>query len=156
MFWLLLDLIPDSWVHLLIHAITAFGLVVMIGAIVVSKLTTVWAPSIRILSMALQPIGALIFVIGVFLEGGYGVEMVWRDRVAKVEAKVAEAQAQAVSANQQLETEQQQHQQYIKQLEDDLSKQIHTQTIVINQSCKLDPVAVDLYNKAVTGTGANK
>jgi hypothetical protein len=47
---------------------------------------------------------SLFFIlVGVYFTGGYGTEMVWRKRVADMEAKVAKAEEQSKQANTKLD-----------------------------------------------------
>jgi len=46
-----------------------------------------------------QVLGIALLVIGVYWRGGYAIEQEWRERVAKVEARVAAAEAQSKEAN---------------------------------------------------------
>jgi hypothetical protein len=50
----------------------------------------------------LKPVGIALLVLGVWLRGGYDVEMAWRDKLKQVEAKVAIAEAESKDANTQL------------------------------------------------------
>jgi homoserine trans-succinylase len=38
-------------------------------------------------------------VLGVYFRGGYSIEMIWRERVAEVEARLKVAEQQSVEAN---------------------------------------------------------
>jgi len=47
----------------------------------------------------LQPVGIVLLVLGVWLRGGYDVEMSWRAKVAEAEARVAAAEQKSQETN---------------------------------------------------------
>jgi len=151
MLWFLLDFLPDGFIQWCIHLLVLVGLAMTIGSMFIYKLTHRWLQSIPMLAQAIKAVGILLLVLGIFLEGGYGVEMAWRAKVAEVEAKVAVAEQAAKDANTQMQAQQQAKQHEIEQITADLKKQIGSQKTVINATCKLDPIAIDLYNQAVNG-----
>ena len=51
-----------------------------------------------------QVLGIALLVAGVYLRGGLGIEMEWRERVAEMEQKVAEAQAESQKVNETVKT----------------------------------------------------
>jgi hypothetical protein len=51
-----------------------------------------------------QVLGIALLVAGVYLRGGYSIEMEWRERVAEMEQKVAEAQAESQKVTKTVQT----------------------------------------------------
>ena len=51
-----------------------------------------------------QVLGIALLVAGVYLRGGLSIEMEWSERVAEMEQKVAEAQAESQKVNETLKT----------------------------------------------------
>ena len=51
-----------------------------------------------------QVLGIALLVAGVYWRGGYSIEMEWRERVAEMEQKVAEAQAESQKVNETVRT----------------------------------------------------
>ena len=90
----MIDLIPDAmlnWVYWLIIAVGVTG--VLAGWI--GK----WIPFYGNYVKILQPVGIVLLVLGVWLRGGYDVEMSWRAKVAEAEARVAAAQQKSQETN---------------------------------------------------------
>ena len=58
-----------------------------------------WIPFYGNYVKILQPVGIVILVLGVWLRGGYDVEMSWRAKVAEAEARVAVAEQQSKETN---------------------------------------------------------
>lgn len=47
--------------------------------------------------------GIVILALGIYLRGGYGVEMAWRERVAELEHKLDEAKVKSAAASSQIQ-----------------------------------------------------
>ena len=47
----------------------------------------------------LQAASVAVFLLGVYLKGGYSTEMQWRERVAEMQKRVDEAQVKSATAN---------------------------------------------------------
>ena len=89
-----ISLIPDSMLNWIYWAIIAVGLTGVLAGWV-GKFIPLYGNYVKIL----QPIGIILLVLGVWLRGGYDVEMSWRAKVADVEAKIAIAEKQSQETN---------------------------------------------------------
>ena len=58
-----------------------------------------WIPFYGNYVKILQPVGIVLLVLGVWLRGGYDVEMSWRAKVAEAEARVAVAEQKSQETN---------------------------------------------------------
>ena len=58
-----------------------------------------WIPFYGNYVRILQPIGVVLLVLGVWLRGGYDVEMSWRDKVSKLEEQVKIAEQKSQETN---------------------------------------------------------
>ena len=90
----MINLIPDAmlnWIYWLIIAAGVTG--VLAGWI--GK----WIPFYGNYVKILQPVGIVLLVLGVWLRGGYDVEMSWREKVAEAEARVAVAEQKSQETN---------------------------------------------------------
>lgn len=63
-----------------------------------------WIPLYGKYVQLLKPIGVILVVLGVWLRGGYDVEMAWRAKVKDMESRIAIAEEQAKTANAKIET----------------------------------------------------
>jgi hypothetical protein len=95
----LLHLLPDSLILFFTYCLIGAGVV----GLLVSWLIT-FVPFINIYRKWIQIVSILLLVGGIYWYGGYSNEMLWRERVAKMEAKVAAAEAKSKDANNQIET----------------------------------------------------
>lgn len=95
----MLSLIPAEILSLIYWIIIAVG----ITGIAAGWLGR-WIPFYGKYVQLLKPIGVLLVVLGVWLRGGYDVEMAWRDKVKDIENKVAIAEEQSRTATAKVET----------------------------------------------------
>ena len=89
-----INLIPDAMLNWIYWVIIAVGLTGVLAGWV-GKFIPFYGNYVKIL----QPIGIILLVLGVWLRGGYDVEMSWRAKVADVEAKIAIAEKQSQETN---------------------------------------------------------
>jgi hypothetical protein len=90
----MINLIPDAmlnWIYWLIIAAGITG--------VLAGWLGKWIPFYGNYVKILQPVGILLLVSGVWLRGGYDVEMAWRAKVAEAEARVAAAEQKSQETN---------------------------------------------------------
>lgn len=140
----MLNLIPDSiliWIYYLL-------LVLGVGLYIASKLVT-WLPLMKQYKLPAELGGVAVLAVGCFLLGGYGVEKAWRERVAEMEAKVKQAEEKSREVNTVIQTKVVERVKVVEKKVEVIKKEIEVQKEVINAECKVNDVAIDLYNKAV-------
>jgi hypothetical protein len=89
----MLSLVPNEVLQWFVHGVLALSVIVFIAS--------------RFSGIYKLPLGAFAFVLlifAVYFEGGYGVEMEWRNKVAQVQEKVKEAEEQSEKVNTVIET----------------------------------------------------
>ena len=108
-------------------------------------------PFVNIYRRPIQIVSVLLLIAGIWGKGAYEIEKEWRARVAELEAKVQAAEARSKEINTKIVTrvvtKTQQHTVY----RDKIKREIEVQKEYIDRDCKLNPKAVELYNKAVIG-----
>ena len=90
----MLNLIPDAMLNWVYWAIIAAGITGVLAGWLGK-----WIPFYGNYVKILQPVGIVILVLGVWLRGGYDVEMSWRAKVAEAEARVAVAEQKSKETN---------------------------------------------------------
>jgi len=145
MIWLL-QLLPASVLYIIIHACIAVGVV---GLLVASFLKLI--PFVNIYRTWIQLICVVLLAGGIYWKGAYEVEMTWRQRVAELEKQVQVAEAQARKINTKIVTRIRTKIQKQTVYRDRLRTEIQEKKVYIDRDCKLNPTAVELYNRAVTG-----
>lgn len=137
------SIIPDAilnWVYWLIIAAGLTGLF----ASWIGK----WIPFYGNYIQFLKPIGIVLLVLGVWLRGGYDVEMAWRDKVKEAEAKVAKAEEASNTFNTKLEEERKKKSKVRTEYITTVKERIVKETQVIDAECKVAPEVISILNDA--------
>lgn len=144
--WFIINFIPDAWYKLFVHSVFFIGLsLTIISTILRLKLY--------------QIIGVVILIIGVFFEGSYATEMMWRAKVAEVQKKLDEANVKSKKENIKLQKKINAQSQLIKQKAKDNANLIKQNASKIDTDCKLNDTVIELHNAAASQSkvsGASK
>jgi hypothetical protein len=90
----MIGLIPDAMLSLIYWIIIAAGITGVLAGWLGK-----WIPFYGNYVKILQPVGIVLLVLGVWLRGGYDVEMAWRAKVAEAEERVAAAEQKSQETN---------------------------------------------------------
>ena len=146
----MLSLVPDSLLLYIINTVLLVGAVGSFLSFFLLHRILNKFPALAPYHLLIQIVSAVLLVCGIYLKGGYGVEMSWRERVKEAEAKVAVVEEQSKELNKQLEEERKKKQQVKIEYYATVKTQIKEVERQINAECKLDPKVNDLINKAAT------
>lgn len=145
MFSWVLSLLPESIFILIYYIMLSAGIVLYIA----SKLVT-WIPMMGQYRLPAEVVGVVLLVVGAFFYGGHGVQKAWLDRVAELEAKVKAAESKSQVVNTVIQTKIVERVKIVEKKVEVVKKEIEIQREVINAECKINDVAIELYNKAVS------
>jgi hypothetical protein len=107
-------------------------------------------PGLSKYALIFQIVSAILLTSGIYFKGGYTTEMIWRDRVKEVEAKVAEVEQQSQALNTQLEEERKKKQKVKVEYYNTVKTQIKEVEKIIDGKCELDLKVNELHNRAAT------
>ncbi len=144
----MLSFIPDSWIQLAVHIIFGLGVAGLVLTWLIQNIFNhftkllPWIKTVRWISIVL-------FVGGLYLEGGIGVESEWRARVAQLEAKIKVAEQQSKDANDKLKNQINSKVKIIKINSASNKESITQNKEVIDAECSLNDKAIVIYNNAV-------
>jgi hypothetical protein len=144
----MLSFIPDSWIQLAVHIIFGLGVAGLILTWLIQNVfdhftgLIPWIKTIRWVSIVL-------FVSGLYFEGGIGVESEWRARVAQLEAKIKVAEQQSKDVNDKLKNQVVSKVKIIKINSASNKESITQNKEVIDAECSLNDKAIVIYNNAV-------
>jgi hypothetical protein len=145
-----IGLIPTSvliWVYM---TVLGTGVFLYFG----SKLAAHWPfrliPVIGQYRIAAEIIGVILMVLSIYLYGGYGTEMAWRDRVAELETKVAVSEQQSKDANAKLSTVVKERNKAVQDNKYIVLGRIKQNAARIDRECRLDSEAVKILNESAT------
>jgi len=123
---------------------------------IASKLVT-WIPMMGQYRLPAEVVGVVLLVVGAFFYGGHGVQKAWLERVAELEAKVKAAESKSQIVNTVIQTKIVERVKIVEKKVEVVKKEIEIQREVINAECKINDVAIELYNKAISDpTETNK
>jgi len=141
--WFLLSFIPDWFINYFVHIIFGVGVVGIIVGAFLSKV-----PFVSQYGFLIKIVSNILFVVGLFLEGGLQTELAWREKVADLQKKIEIAQQQSKETNAKIE---QKVAEKVKNIKDNVNANrqiIEENRVVINAECKLSDTAWLLYNGA--------
>jgi hypothetical protein len=93
-------------------------------------------------------LGIALLVLGVYFRGGLAVETEWRERVAAVEARLAEAEKASAEANAQIDSKTQKQTTEIRQRMTYIRQYVDREVVKYNDQCVIPPPFIDAHNRA--------
>ena len=139
----LLNFIPDSFLIWVVNTILLAGLLGTFSSYFIR-----FIPPLIPYAGLVKTVGIVLLVAGVYLRGGYGVEMEWRNRVAEMEAKVAIAEAKSKEANTKIETVVKEKIKVVKEVQVVIQERIKEVEKRIDAQCVVDPEVITILNDA--------
>jgi hypothetical protein len=137
------SIIPDAILNWVYWAIIAVGLTGMFAGWF-GKFIPMYGQYIRFI----KPVGIALVVLGVWLRGGYDVEMSWRNKVSEAQAKVEAAEAASALANRGLVEERKKKAKVRTEYITTVKERIVKETQIIDAECKVAPEAIGILNDA--------
>ncbi len=145
----MINLIPDAVLSFIYWVIIFVG----ITGIIAGWLGK-WIPFYGQYARVLKPIGVALLVLGVWLRGGYDVEMAWRDKVRQLEEQVKLAEEKANTKNTEIETKIVEKTKIVKEKGKDIIKYVDREVVKKEEivkyieQCPVPKEIIDLHNQA--------
>lgn len=133
----LLTVLPDWFWSVLI----ASGIVL---------LTVSWM--VKVYQLPIQLISISAIIVGVWFEGASYNNSVWESKVHTLEEQVKIAESKSKTVKEKIVYKTREKIVKVKQKVEVIRTEIKIQKEIINEGCKLNPIAVEIYNKSVNGT----
>lgn len=146
----MLSLIPESLLLWIYYTFITAGLVAYVGSKFFKRFPFKYIPFLGQYPLLAELLGIASLCLGLFLYGGYAVEMSWRDKVKEVEAKVEVAKKESEAANTKLETKIKQKEKVRVEYYAQIKERIVEKEKLIDAKCELDPEVAKLINAAAT------
>ena len=144
----MLSFIPDSWLVLAVHIIFGLGILGLALTWVFGNILdhfTFISPYVKLI----RSLSIVLFVSGLYFEGGIGAETEWREKVAALEEKVKIAETQSKEANIKLQAKVLEKIKIIQKNVVNNKQEINTHKVIIDSECKLNDKAIDIYNSSI-------
>jgi len=139
----LLHLLPDSLILFIVYALMGLGALGIILGFFIR-----FIPWVNIYRTPIQIVSIILFCSGVYWYGGYTTEMLWRDKVAQLEEKVAESEKQSVKTNTVIKKVYVDRVKIVKQDVVVVQEKIREVEKLIDKECRVAPEAINLLNEA--------
>jgi hypothetical protein len=153
----IVSLIPDEVLNLIYWAIILAGLTGLLAGWLGR-----WIPFYGTYTKILKPLGIVLLVLGVWLRGGYDVEMAWRDKVKQLEEKLKIAEEQSNNKNVEIQEKVVEKTKVIRekgktQIEyiDRVVKEKEEVKVFI-ENCPIPAIIIEEHNKAADLNGGKK
>ena len=143
----LLHLLPEALILWIVNLTLAAGTLMTLGGLFFVR----FIPPLRLYKTPLTVAGVVLLVIGVYWKGGHSVEVIWRAKVAELEARVAVAEEQAKTVNVEIREKIVYKTQRVKEVEYKIKEVIKEKEKIINAECKVPQEAIDILNAAARG-----
>ena len=147
-YWMF-GLIPESVLIWLYYSALTAGVVMLAAGWLIK-----WFPGINAYKTIVQLVGLVLTAGSLYLLGGYGTEVMWRERVAEMQKKVDEAQEQAVLANRNIETKVEVQTKVVREKGKDIIKYVDREVVKKEEivkyieQCPVPKEIIDLHNQA--------
>jgi hypothetical protein len=144
----MLSFVPDSLLYWIVNTILVIGAIgSFLSFFVLHKILNKF-PALAPYHLLIQIVSIVLLVAGVYLKGGYGVEMAWRERVSDLEAKIKVAEEQSSTANDQIRTVVKEKIKVVKEVQVVVQERIKEVEKKIDAECKVDSEAINIINDA--------
>jgi len=144
----ILHLLPDAFLAFVVDAVLLAGVLSTIVTCFLLKylirLLPALAPHIKIA----QIISVAVLVLGVYFKGGYSTEMAWRERVAEMESKIAQAQEQSQAANETIDSKAKEKIKIIREKGVIIKQYVDREVTKYDNTCVIPQEVVRAHNAA--------
>ena len=152
----MLSLIPDSWLFWIYTTILTVGLIAWLGSSLFKYFPFRLIPVLGQFPILSKILGVVLTVLGVYLFGGYAVEMAWRDKVHQLEEAVKLSEEKSKAANVKLDAAIKEKNAQVKNNLAQLQGRIKQDAAKIDAECRVPREAVEILNKAAETPKRNK
>ena len=139
----LLHLLPESFILFLTYCLIGAGTAGLLASWFIT-----FIPFLNIYRKWIQIASILLLVSGIYWYGGYTVEKIWRDEVAKLEEKVREAEAKSEKTNTVIKTIYKDRVKVVKQDVVVVKEKIREVEKLIDKECTVPAEAINILNEA--------
>jgi hypothetical protein len=139
----ILHFLPNSFILWFCNCLLFAGIVATVAGFFAHRI-----PVLGQYQLPFKIAGIALLVLGVYFRGGLAVEAEWRERVAAVEARLAEAEKASANANTQIETRTQQQVTKIRQRMTYVRQYVDREVVRYNDQCTIPQPFIDVHNRA--------
>ena len=139
----ILHLLPDVAILWFCNILLLVGIVFTVAGLYAHRI-----PLVSQYQLPFKILGIALLVLGVYFRGGLAVEQQWRERVAAVEAQLAEVEKVSAQANTQIETKAQKKTTEVRQRTQYIRQYVDREVVKYDTTCTIPQPFVDAHNRA--------
>ena len=139
----ILHFLPDSIILGFCNILLITGIVATTAGFFAHRVPVLWP-----YQLGFKLAGIALLVLGVYFRGGLAVEESWRERVAVVEAKLAEAEKVSAEANTQIDAKSQKKTTEIRQRTTYIKQYVDREVVRYDAGCTIPEPFVRAHNTA--------
>ena len=136
---------PDSLILWFCNIVLLTGAMLVVAGFFAHRIPVIWQ-----YQLPFKVLGIALLSAGVYFRGGYSVEMAWRDRVAELETKIAQAQEASEKVNTVIQTKVVTKTKVIKEKADTIIEYVDRDRVItkFSETCPIPQEAIDVHNEA--------
>ena len=144
----LLHFLPDTFLQFIVNAVLITGVIgTVLFCFFLNKILQFFPP-LAPYYKALQIGSIVVLLAGVYFKGGYATEMIWREKVKEVEAKLAAAEAESKKETIKIQQKIVVREKVIREKGEDIVRYIDREIVKYDNSCIIPKEVIDTHNKA--------
>jgi hypothetical protein len=144
----LLHFLPDSFLAFVVNAVLVLGVASTVITFFVINPILRRIPTLSKYVTLAQIASLVVLTAGVYFKGGYSAEMQWRERVAEMEAKVAQAEVAAKDANVKIETKTTEKIKVIREKGMVIKQYVDREVTKYDSTCVIPDAVIKAHNAA--------
>ena len=139
----ILHFLPDSLILWFTNILLLVGIVLTVAGFFVHRIPVIWQ-----YQLPFKVLGIALLVAGVYFRGGYATEMVWRERVTEVEAKLKLAEEQSTKENVRIDTKVVNRTKLIRERGEEIVKYVDREVVKYDAQCIIPQPFIEAHNRA--------
>ena len=139
----ILHFLPDTFIVWFCNILLLVGVAATVAGFVAHRI-----PLVTQYQLPFQVLGIALLVLGVYFRGGVAVEETWRERVAAVEAQLAQAEKASAEANTAIEQKTQKQTAQIRQRTEYIRQYVDREVVKYDAGCAIPEPFVRAHNNA--------
>jgi len=139
----ILHFLPDSIILAFCNILLLVGVVATAAGFFAHRIPGLWQ-----FQLAFKLGGILLLVLGVYFRGGLAVEQQWRERVAAVEARLAEAEKASTEANTKIDSRAQNRTAQVRERTQIIRQYVDREVVKYDNQCAVPEPFVRAHNNA--------
>ena len=152
----LLHFFPDTFLQFVVNTVLITGIVgTVLFCFLLDKILQFFPP-VAAYYKALQIGSVVVLLAGVYFKGGYATEMLWREKVKEVEAKLAAAEAESKKENVKIVERVVKKTEVIQRRGKDIVQYVDREVIKYDNTCIIPKEFINAHNDAANPVEVKK